>query len=210
MSRLILRRPSRLCFSNVLRQSSLSSFFSCNVFYKEKKSSVRNSCESFQKHDGLLSPTSQKFTSGYVNVGVCFGLVLGAVFAITSANNANCAGKEDSSAPCDDQEGRACVTPINSGSLLLRDSSSGRFSTPKKSEKSEQKEAQLQAIRSIKVEKAKRKLTMESDEDRLHESKRVTRGSEVSPLLTPADQCYNKIFTGKLSRNYLPDFKVSV
>ncbi|XP_078381256.1 uncharacterized protein LOC144664023 [Oculina patagonica] len=104
VSRLILRRSSRLCFSNVIRQSTLSSSFSCNVFYKEKKSSVRNSCESFQKHDGLLSPTSQKFTSGYVSVGVCFGLVLGAVFATTSANNANCAGKEDSSAPCDDQE----------------------------------------------------------------------------------------------------------
>ncbi len=202
VSRLILRRPSRLCFSNIIRQGTLSSSFSCNVFYKEKKSSVRNSCESFQKHDGLLSPTSQKFTSGYVSVGVCFGLVLGAAFATTSANNANCAGKEDSSAPCDDQEGGTCVTPMNSGSLQLRDSSSGRFSTPKKSEKSKQKEAQLKAIRSMKVEKAKRKLTMESDEDSLHESKRVTRGSLVSPLLTNANQCYNLQVVTKLPSGF--------
>ncbi len=146
MSRLILRRPSTLCFLNVIRQSTLSSSFSCNVFYKEKKSSISNSCELFQKHDGFLSPTSQKFTSGYVSVRVCIGLVLGAVFATTSANNANCVGKEDFSSACVDQEGGTCVTPMNSGTLQLRDSSSGRFSTPKKSETSKQKEAQLKAI----------------------------------------------------------------
>ena len=180
VSRLILRRPSRLCFSYVIRPSSLSSFLSCHVLHKENKLRVKSSGESFQKHDDLPGLTSPQFSSQYVKVRVCFGILLGTAFVITSVDNAICAGKEDSSASRNDQEYRVCTTPINSG--FLRDPSSGRFSTSSKTEKAKQKAAQLIATRNIKAGKAKRKLTMDSDQEGFDESKKVRRTSLVSLL----------------------------
>ncbi len=46
--------------------------------------------------------------------------------------------------------------------------------------------------------KSKKGNWMESDEDSLHETKIVTRGSLVSPLLTNANQCYNLQVVTKL------------
>ena len=184
MSRLILRRPSRLCFSYVIRPSSLSSFLSCHVLHKENKLRVKSSGESFQKRDDLPGLTSPQFSSQYVKVGVCFGILLVTalimLIMLTSVDNAICAGKEDSSASRNDQEYRACTTPINSG--FLRDPSSGRFSTSSKTEKAKQKAAQLIATRNIKAGKAKRKLTMDSDQEGFDESKKVRRTSLVSLL----------------------------
>ena len=175
VSRLILRRPSRLCFSYVIRPSSLSSFLSCHVLHKENK--LRVQVNRFK--NVMIFPASHR-RNFPLNTSR-WEFVLGSFWEqLTSVDNAICAGKEDSSASRNDQEYRACTTPINSG--FLRDPSSGRFSTSSKTEKAKQKAAQLIATRNIKAGKAKRKLTMDSDQEGFDESKKVRRTSLVSLL----------------------------
>lgn len=139
----------------------------CHVLHNENKLRVESSGESFQKRDDLSSLTLPHLSSQYVKVEVCFGILLGRVFLITSVDDAVCVRKEDSSASRNDQEDRACATPIDSE--FLRDPSTGRFSTSNKTGKAKKKAAQLIARSNITAGKAERKLTMDSDQESLDE-----------------------------------------
>ena len=179
MSLLILRRPSRLCFYCVIRQSSLSSLLSCHVLHNGNKLRIESSGESFQKRDDLSSLTLPYLSSQYVKVEVCFGILLGRVFVITSVDNAVCVRKEDSSASRNDQEDRACATPIDSE--FLRDPSTGRFSTSNKTGKAKKKKAaQLIARRNNTAGKAERKLRWIPTKKALMSKKKVRKTSLVS------------------------------
>ena len=181
MLRFVLRRPSKLCFFEVLRPGSLSSFAICNVL-REKNSKVNILPESLQKSSLNLWTSQDRFSSQNVTVAVGFGLLVAALFGLGSVDDAKCSGKEDNLASSSEkQEERASTTPTKKTNVM-RDACSGRFSSLKRAEKEKRKATQLQEIRNTRVEKAKRKLIMDSEEESL--PNKVTRSSLVSLLST--------------------------
>ena len=92
----------------------MDKLLSCHVLHKENELRVKSSGELFEKRNYLPGLTSLQFYPPQVKVKLCFGILLGTAFVITSVDNATCAGKEDSSASRKDQEDRACATPISS------------------------------------------------------------------------------------------------
>lgn len=173
MSKLFLHRPGRLCFTPICRLATISSHFICIVSKKQKPTALlsdTNLRESDQKHN--------RDRRRYLPIS---WLVLGALYLSSNSSTANCIGEDgdfkSGSCPSEGEHKQSVsTTPVNSGSL--RDIS-GCFTSSRKKNCATKKATQL---RNSRVDKAKRKLVLDSEDENPQELKKVTRSSLVSLL----------------------------
>ena len=186
--RFFFRRLSKPCSTIVCGLRPLSSSFGGNLLQKENTPQVKNpgrSCHiKINSGDRQLAPVSTQFSRGH---RVSIGLLLGALCISVLSNSARCVG-EDEDSKDDEHVGGKCETKTN---FAERDSS-GRFSSSKKKENAERKAAQLENILNVRKQEAKRKLTLESDDEEPQNGKKITRSSLVSKL-----KCCNIFFSSR-------------